>query len=193
MHSYLIKTTKQTVTPISAIVASEYENWLGACSDRIRAWLSANDFGGKEGQHIALPGDDGQVSGILYICAESWNIWSLAALPEKLPTGVYSLEVELSEKQATDAAAGWLLGTYQFTRYKKSDKKFATLLLPKNADGAMALRIVTATTIARDLINTPAADMGPRSLERAALQIAGEFEARSNNILGEDLLTYHFP
>ncbi|MBL4667327.1 MAG: leucyl aminopeptidase family protein, partial [Sneathiella sp.] len=121
------------------------------------------------------------------------NTWSLASLPGSLPEGIYSLDADLDEKQASDVAIGWSLATYIFDKYKKNDKKFATLVLPENADKAHVERSVYATNLARDLINIPTSDMGPKALEGAASQIAGEFEARQMNIVGSDLLTYHYP
>nr|WP_246157183.1 leucyl aminopeptidase family protein [Sneathiella litorea] len=57
----------------------------------------------------------------------------------------------------------------------------------------MVARTVKAVTLVRDLVNLPAGDLGPTALEAAASQVAGEFEAQQGNIVGEDLLTYHFP
>nr|WP_281355277.1 leucyl aminopeptidase family protein [Sneathiella aquimaris] len=65
--------------------------------------------------------------------------------------------------------------------------------MPENADADEVERLVFATNLARDLVNIPTSDMGPRALEAAASQIAGEFEARQTNIVGDDLLTYHYP
>nr|WP_277348881.1 leucyl aminopeptidase family protein [Sneathiella limimaris] len=66
-------------------------------------------------------------------------------------------------------------------------------MLPAGADLEHVERTVYGTNLARELINIPTADMGPKALEGAASQIAGEFEARQMNIIGDDLLTYHFP
>ncbi len=181
-------------TLITIVEEDGFESWLGGQSDRIKGWVEANDFKAKDSKHLLLPGEDGSVAAVLFIQnADSWNIWSLSSLPGSLPAGVYQLEADLKEKEATEAAAGWSLATYVFDRYKDSDKRFATLQLPEAADEAEVARLVFATNLARDLINIPTADMGPRALEAAASQIAGEFEARQTNVVGEDLLTYHYP
>ncbi|MCG8490882.1 MAG: leucyl aminopeptidase family protein [Sneathiellales bacterium] len=180
---------------IQVVWLGDYESWLEKQSERIRNWLGHNDFSAKDGALKILPGEDGKIEQVLLVKdPQKWNLWALADLPKSLPEGTYKLVIEdLSSKQATDAAIGWSLGTYQFDRYKASDAKFATLVLPEKADAALVERTVFATNLARDLVNIPTADMGPKALEASASQIAGEFEARQTNIVGEDLLTYHFP
>lgn len=179
---------------IQVVWLDAYESWFENQSDLIRNWLNHNGFSAKDGAMKLLPGKDGKIEQVLFVKDPGkWDLWTLADLPKSLPEGHYNLVVELSSKQATDAAIGWSLGTYIFDRYKASDAKFATLILPENADAALVERTVFATNLARDLVNIPTADMGPKALEAAASQIAGEFEARQTNIVGEDLLTYHFP
>ena len=194
MIPYISSETEASSTPIIVVEEGGFENWLEDQPDRIKGWVKANDFKSNSGNHLLLPGDDGSVSSVLFIQdMDSWHIWSLSSLPGSLPAGVYRLEADLKEKEATEAAIGWSLSTYVFDRYKDSDQRFATLQLPAAADEAEVARLVFATNLARDLINIPTADMGPRALEAAASQIAGEFEARQTNVVGEDLLTYHYP
>ncbi len=194
MIPHISSETEAGSTPITVVEEGDFENWLEGQPDRIKGWVEANDFKAKNGKHLLLPGEDGSVASILFIQnMDGWNIWSLSSLPGSLPAGVYHLEADLKEKEATEAAAGWSLATYVFDRYKDMDKCFATLILPKAADEAEVARLVHATNLARELINIPTADMGPRALEAAASQIAGEFEARQTNVVGEDLLTYHYP
>ncbi len=92
---------------------------------------------------------------------EGQDIFAAAGLAEKLPEGLYRLgEVPPSLGEA-NAVLAWLLGTYRFTRYKPSKKKAPRLLLPTGVDGEEISRIAEAVFLARDLINTPANDMGP--------------------------------
>src|SRR3546814_20920921 len=82
-------------------------------------------------------------------------------LAAKLGEGTYRLNRELDPGAATLAATGWALGTYVFDRYKNRQKDFATLVWPENADQAHVERTVEGVFLARDLINTPANDLGP--------------------------------
>jgi leucyl aminopeptidase len=180
--------------PINLVAPDAFSGWCDGQSDRVKTWIDANGFTGKEGQHLVIPGDDGAINSVVLVKeTTSWDIWSLAGLPESLPEGIYHLAMELEASLATEVAAGWSLGTYIFDRYKKSEATFATLVMPENADADEIKRLVFATNLARDLVNIPTSDMGPRALEAAASQIAGEFEARQTNIVGDDLLTYHYP
>ncbi len=186
--------TDAVPTAIKPVEISAFEGWLETQTELAKSWLSAQSFKPKNGSHIAIPNAEGSISFILFIVTELvWDTWSLAALPNALPEGVYQLDAELDEKQATDIAIGWSLGTYKFNHYKKNEKTSATLILPKNADKAHIERSVFATNLARDLINIPTSDMGPKALEGAVSQVAGEFEARQMNIVGSDLLTYSYP
>ena len=185
---------EETATPIIVVELEKFDPWLEAQSDRIKSWINTHDFKPGNGKYLTLPDEAGGIEAVLLTKdMESWDIWALAELPAALPVATYHLDTDISEKQATDAVIGWSLATYVFDRYKKSDQKFATLQLPESADLKHVERTVFACSLTRDLINIPAADMGPKALEAAASQIAGEFEARQTNIVGEDLLTYHFP
>jgi len=191
---YISETKDDAATPIIAVRVGEFDDWLNGQKDIVQNWIKLQSFEAKAGKYLILPDSQGSMEGVLYLFDEGkWDIWSLASLPGVLPSGSYHLDVALEPKQATDLAIGWSLATYQFTRYKKSDKTFATLVLPENADKDHVARSVYATNLARDLINIPAGDMGPKALEGTASQIAGEFEARQMNVVGDDLLTYHFP
>jgi len=187
----------ETTTPstsIKVIEISAFDGWLKDQTDMVKNWISVQAFKPVKGAHIVVPNPEGGISFVLLVLKDlNWNVWSLASLPASLPEGIYKLEAELDEKQASDVAIGWSLATYKFDRYKENNKVFATLVLPVNADQAHVERSVYATNLARDLINIPTSDMGPKALEGAASQIAGEFEARQMNVVGEDLLTYHFP
>jgi leucyl aminopeptidase len=185
--------SETTPRPIITVEKKGFEAWLTQQEQPCQNWIISQHFTPEDGGFLLLPDDKLEFEAVLFIRDEDWNIWSLAELPSKLPVGLYTLETELTTKQATDVAIGWSLGAYVFDRYKKDDNEFAALMLPNGADAAMVARTVKATNLVRDLINIPAGDMGPAALEAAASQIAGEFEARQVNIIGDDLITYHYP
>jgi leucyl aminopeptidase len=179
--------------PIVVVEKANFDSWLSAQPEMHKGWIAAQGFEATGGKSLSLPGSAGDIDAVLFIKDGAWNIWSLADLPAQLPPGFYTVSADFSEKEATEVATGWSLATYVFDRFKKSKKEFATLILPDAADENMVRRTVKAITLVRDLINLPAGDLGPSGLEAAASQVAGEFEAEQTNIIGEDLLTYHFP
>ena len=91
-------------------------------------------FKAAPGSTALLPGADGQIDRVLVGVADRIDLWSLAGLPGSLPVGSYAIDSDLDAKTATAVATGWALATYQFTRYKKSTRQFASLVLPAKAD-----------------------------------------------------------
>src|SRR5262249_44701760 len=91
------------------------------------------------------------------------------------------------------AALAFALGRYRFSRYRKQDDKSIRLELAKEADADDLTRIVDGVALARDLINTPANDMGPAELEEAARGLAEQHGASFRSIIGDDLLAQNFP
>ena len=78
-------------------------------------------------------------------------------------------------------------------RYRKAEAPDVRLVLPDGVDGAEVDRIAEAAMLARDLINTPANDMGPDELEPAARAAGRAHGARFSCIVGDDLLKQNFP
>ncbi len=155
-------------------------------------WAEANGFKGQRGRLLALPGEDHAVAGYLFGLGAAVGrpplVLGLAAAA--LEPGRYHLAGEFGDPLF--AALGFRLGAYRFDRYRKP-KGAVTLDTPQGADAAELDRLVAAAFLARDLINTPANDLGPNAL-------AGEIEAfgarhgiEIKSIVGGDLLTQNFP
>src|SRR5204862_1215902 len=85
------------------------------------------------------------------------------------------------------------LGAYAFTRYKAPKRGFATLVWPENADRHEVERMARGVFLARDLINTPAEDLGPPELAAAASSVAKEYAARCTVLSGAELLKKNYP
>ncbi|MGD9650711.1 MAG: M17 family metallopeptidase, partial [Dongiaceae bacterium] len=90
-------------------------------------------------------------------------------------------------------ALGWALAQYQFDRYKKSTPRRAKLAWPKGVDRAKITALAESIFMARDLINTPANDMGPENLAAAAKKVAKENRAAYKEIIGGQLLKNNYP
>ncbi|MBO6825516.1 MAG: leucyl aminopeptidase family protein [Sneathiella sp.] len=193
MIPHIIPSSDDTPILIEAIEKEDFDSWLSSQSSPVINWVKAQGFEAKAGAHVILPNEEGEISKVAFVTDGKWDIWSLSKMATSLPKGLYQLSAELDLETATQVAIGWSLASYKFSRYKKSEQTYADLMLPENADAEEVARQVYAVNLARDLINTPAADMGPKALEAAASQVAGEFEARQMNVVGDDLLTYHFP
>jgi leucyl aminopeptidase len=167
--------------------------------DAQKAWVDAHGFKGAARKHLLLPGADGTLAGAVLGIGEerdgdAMNRPELAigVLPGLLPPGLYHLADALADGEL--AAVAWGLGAYRFRRYKSGNgEEVAQLRAPRGVDHARALAIIEAVWLGRDLINTPASDLGPQELEDAARQLASRHGATFSSIVGDDLLAKNFP
>jgi leucyl aminopeptidase len=86
-----------------------------------------------------------------------------------------------------------VLGGYAFTRYGRKQGKEIRFSLPGGVDLDRLKRLAEGVFLARDLINTPANDMGPESLEACVRDLARRFKAKVSVVKGEALLARNFP
>ena len=179
--------------PIVPLEADGLSRWLKRQSSAVRAWVAAQGFTGNPGEVCLVPAPAGGLGQVLVGAAAADALWSLADLPGRLPKGSYRLDARWGAAPATSAALGWALGCYRFDRYKTVKRPAARLVWPKGADRAAVDRAAEATGLARDLINTPADDMGPPELAAAARHLARRHKARFSVITGDDLLKRGYP
>ena len=156
------------------------------------AWARVNDFTGKAGQLLMLPGADGAAAGALFGAGETFDPMSARALSAKLPDGLWRLE-GAEPAVATQVALAFALGAYRFDRYKARTAPSARLAVAADVDVAALLRIASACALAREMVDTPAADLGPLQIETIAREIAGEGGATVSVVTGEALLDDNYP
>jgi len=180
--------------PLHLLTERGYAAWLATQHAHSGAWLRSQNFQAERGRVLSVPGAGGQpvaaVAGLGNLAAaEDLDIWHAAALAERLPPGDYRLAEELPAAAATRLALGWLLGCYRFARYRSADANTARarLLAPESADLAYVLAAADATALARDLINTPANDLGPEELTVAAAALAAQWDGKLRVVEGEAL------
>ncbi len=172
--------------PLTSIAETELEAWLGRQSKDRQAWVRALGFHAKAGEVCSLPGAGGTVDRVLVgRSADTPDIWRLAGLPASLPEGVYRLE---DGAVVAAAALGWAIGAYRFERYKADKRPKPILVWPHGVDRAATAAIAGAVHRARDLVNTPAGDMGPSALAAAAAEVGATHGANVTVIVGDELL-----
>lgn len=193
MLTCLLTAPAADTVPLTLLTKDALDGWLNAAPAAEAAWVRRLGFKATPGSTALIGGADGALVRVLVGVAEKLDIWSLAGLPGSLPAGSYVLDTALEPAKATAVATGWALACYQFTRYKKSTKSFASLVLPANADVAAVERFARSATLVRDLVNTPCEDMGPPELAAAAEALAQEFGASFSVIVGDDLLAQNYP
>jgi leucyl aminopeptidase len=164
----------------------------GAIDAALRGWADTNGFKGKAGQLLVAPDGQGGIAAVLVGAGERLDAMSARALPAKLPPGLYRLEAE--PEDARVAALAFLLGAYVFDRYKaKPDRDRVRLVAPEGMDIEATQRIASACALAREMIDTPAADMGPLQIETIAREIAAASGATISVITGDALLEENYP
>jgi leucyl aminopeptidase len=176
---------------IHLVDKGSFADWAKNQSAARRALLAAARFEGKTGfQFLILPGmrdDDWEVVSTVANVAEL-SPWCLAKLGEALPEGRY----RLADGDPGPAMLGWMLGQHRFNDYKtKSDpERGARVLLTQEAvDIDQMVRLAEATALVRDLVDTPAADMGPADLEATARALAKDHGAKVEVTSGDALAT----
>ena len=164
----------------------------GRIDAAIRDWAAANGFKGKPGQVLVAPDGGGGIAAVLVGVGETFDPMSARALPAKLPPGLYRLEA--GPEDAHRAALAFLLGAYVFDRYKaRPDRDRVRLVAPEGLDIEATQRIASACALAREMIDTPAADMGPLQIETIAREIASASGATISVIAGDALLDENYP
>jgi leucyl aminopeptidase len=193
MTDILLPRAAGKTTPIILLTESDFPSWLRRQPAHITRWLKAQDFTAGAGSFCLLPDADGHSSGVVAGLSATPSLWDIADLPKRLPPGVYRLEWDGPLAFHEWLALGWALGAYRFTRYKKGKGDLARLVLSKGADGAKIERYARAICRARDLINTPAEDMGPAELAAAVVAVGKKYKAKVTQIVGEDLRRKNYP
>lgn len=177
--------------PVETCTAKQWPARLAREKAPVTGLAETQGFKAKPGQVLVLTdGKTGRPSRVIAGLPEHPDLWSYAAIAAALPGGEY----RLTDGKAGDAAAlGWALANYRFDRYKKIEKKSARLIWPARANKQRVVALYDGIVLARDLINTPAGDMGPAELAEAARAAALIGGAEFNCIIGEELLEQNYP
>jgi leucyl aminopeptidase len=167
-----------------------------ALPDHAAAWARANGFTGQAGRLLIVPDGAGGIGGALFGIEkpdrEGQSRLLAGKLARSLPEGTWHIEGEVEDPQML--ATAFLMGGYSFDRYRsKPENGNVVLVLPRGAEETETRRVAAGVTLARDLINTPANDMGPAALEDRARQLAETHGARITVTAGDALLQKSFP
>lgn len=182
--------------PLYVVAAEDLAGFLQGQSEAVRGWLAGQGFEAALGDLRLIPGADGVAAAVIGFGTAKTRARQRFALAKaaSLPAGAWHLVGDLTQAQRDEAALGWLLAMYRFDRYRAVKAgAMATLQLPEGCDASRLLAMAAGEYLTRDLINTPAADMGPDQLEAAFLDLAARFGARAKVVKGDDLLEQNFP
>jgi leucyl aminopeptidase len=196
MHPIFVTDGAATV-PIWFVTSSNWGDIRTTMSSSARAFAEASGFEPEPGRHLLLPQPDGALSGVLFgIDSPEKAVKDLflpGRLPTLLPSGAYRFAN--APHHVRLGALAFALGAYRFVRYRRSNNsdKDVRLEIPEGVDRDDLSRIVEGMTLARDLINTPANDMGPAEIEQAVRTLATRHGATLRVVVGDDLVGEGFP
>src|SRR5436190_11465540 len=179
MHPVFIARSK-TARPIWFVTSSTFAKVIAKLGKNDRAYVKAAGFAPKSSRNLILP--SGGVLFGLENNKDGHNAFLPGLMPGGLPAGTYRFANAPHDVRL--GALGFALGCYHFTRYRESKDKAVRLVLPDGVDGDDLSRIADGMTLARDLINTPANDMGPAELEAAARALAKRHSAKVSVVSG---------
>ena len=193
--------TGQPARNIQILDVNVFEDWLKGQPETLRAIVAAYKFVANPDSYLLLPPVGGKsddkslqddfsvVAGVLN--REKLDPWSLAKLGGKLPEGKYRLR----GASAKGALFGWLIPQHEFDRYKElPNRQGPSTLLVTDAIGQRdeAVRQAEATAMVRDMVNTPAVDMGPDKIEEIVDKLTSAHGGELKVTRG-DMLEEHFP
>jgi leucyl aminopeptidase len=187
--------SKPPAVRLAPVAEKDLARFLARQPQSVKDWVRAAGFAGKPGEVCAIPDPAGRLERVLAGFDAQEAHWGFAGFPSAVPLGHYRLDpaAPRAKALAERLCLGWALGSYVFARYKKPEKPFATLEWPQGVDRDKVERAAAATYLVRDLINTPAADMGPAELAEAARAVAKAHRAAVNVVTGDALLGRNFP
>jgi leucyl aminopeptidase len=193
-HPHLVADASEAV-PIWLATEASWASVRESLPAMARSFAAAQGYEPKAGTHCLLPDGEGRLAGVLFgldaPSAKRPDPFLIGKLPILLPEGAYRFA--MPPQDAALATLAWLLGGYRFTRYRERPAKSVRLVAPDGVDREEVGRIANAVAVGRDLINTPANDLGPDGIEAAARSLAERHGASIAVTVGDDLLARNFP
>ncbi|WP_425305381.1 leucyl aminopeptidase family protein [Chthonobacter albigriseus] len=187
--------TADESVPIHVVSEESLAATAAALPEGSRAWVEANGFKASAGSHVIVPGADGRLGSVLFglgkTSSRARSPFLVGHLATALPPATYRLVT--FEGDLDLSVLAFALGSYRFERYVKPRPNMPRLVLPSSIDATALERTVRAVFATRDLINTPANDLGTEELAAAAKSLGERHGAQVREIIGEDLLSANFP
>ena len=197
----LVQKSKGKSIPIHIVYEDDFNTWLSNQTEAAQSSLLAQGFKGGA-NHVTLTYASGKIEAVYAGLGKRIGLYSFSYVVDQIMKAstekLYDAEFEiqknnLSAEDFEKLCIGWSLAAYKFDRYKKNPKKFPRLVLPKNINRARIEAFIQSISLIRNLINTPANDLGPQELADAAKQLAASQKAVIKIIEDNKLLDQNFP
>ncbi|HRD29934.1 MAG TPA: M17 family metallopeptidase [Caulobacter sp.] len=191
MTEVLLTAPEGETIPVAVVAEGD----LAGLSPFEQGLAATAQFKGKAGQVLAAPGPEGRTARVLFGLGDPGKAEAMVfrGLAARLTAGDYRLEGLPAGLDPTQVATAFALGSYRFDRYRKTRDGQPRLVAPDGTDVAEAREIAHACALARDMVNTPANDMGPLQIETIAREIAARHGATISVLTGDALLEQNYP
>ncbi|NWL17486.1 leucyl aminopeptidase family protein [Pseudoalteromonas sp. Scap03] len=176
--------------PLSFVVKNELTDWLTQQPSFVQQWLANTDFE-KSGLALIPNAETGELSQVFCIMQRADDFWAAGELASKLPKGCYQIQGD--ESLVSQLALGFVLGGYEFSEYKQKATAKAQLGIADKTLYEQVKQQADAINLARDLVNTPAADMMPQHLSQVMSDLADTFDGEFTQWVGDELLEQNYP
>ena len=177
---------------IETLRPAMWDAFVATAPPRLIRAAAAAQFAAKPGQCLCLWDGEGRLERVVYGLADA-GAMALRGLPSRLPAGRYRFAQLPSDLDPDRAALAWALGAYRFTRYKTEPGEPSAQLVSPDEAGAVWTPLADACALARDMINTPANDMGPAEVEALVAAVARTHGATVSVVVGDDLIAAGYP
>jgi leucyl aminopeptidase len=178
---------------ILAVRPAHWARTASTQSPEVHAAAALAGFTGAADQIVQVPGHDGRLAKVLFGLGDGGDSMMFRSLAGRLPAGEYRLAEFPEGPHPDEIAIAFSLGAYRFDRYKKVRGAAPRLATPPGADSEETRHVAHALALARDMINTPANDMGPLQVETIAREISEAHGAHIEVILGDALIEAGYP
>ena len=194
MTEVILEASDHTPVPVHAVFEGELAGVLDAGPAFVKAFAGLSEFKAKAGQVVLVPNAQGTLDRVLFGlgAAETAEVMTFRALAAKLPAGDYQIATAPAAMTRDQIALAFALGSYRFDRYKARGGERARLV-SADIDVAEVRQVAHACALARDMVNTPANDLGPLQIETIAREIAEQYGAEIAVVVGDDLLDANYP
>ncbi len=191
MLDALLEKPVRDAIPLHIISAEMFEGWMQSAPEDFSALVNAADFTAKSGQVLLVP-RAGKTPLALLGAGKKTEAFALGDASTQLPPGDYQLHFAPSAIDRQHLALAWLMGAYAFERYAPRARQPARIFIHA-ASVSKARHSAQAIYLARDLVNTPAADMNTQNLEMAVRDLGAKYGAKVTAVIGDDLLDQNYP
>jgi len=190
-------TDSNAALPLWLLHEDEVDAFRSGLAEPLARWLAAQRFKGERHRVVLLPDAQGGLAGAVAGLGKrqaELSPWQVAGLADRLPARCFRLVQAFAPVQLEQILFGFGYGRYRFGRYRSGRaEELAQLEPPAGVDAAGVARTLEALALARDLINTPASDLGPAELTGAVRAVAERHGATVREWVGDELLAANFP